>query len=469
MATAKEEKFSKDVYQIFLIVLTNDRNQLEKYLNYWTTDYTRSILSEEVRLLTLKDSLLKGSEIVLKLQTCNIESLTSTHLAAYKGYDDLLTTLLTNDEALLNIRLKNSDIGLLHLASFGGHISTVVLLVEVFQVDIEDRDKCGWRPLHFASCGGHFQLVKTLVSEKGAICDARDEDGATAAFRALVNGFGTIANFLTDRQNVPDVLIEAELNERTLEKSRRASEPSYRAFSKKDRQISTSPEFSKSAKYRTVRQLIRDEVRNLKLKEQGQGEEKEETYSEPINEMLLENVGENTLKEIVQHEIKNINDDTNDDPIYASIDEDLLSTGPVNIAPPVPPRRNSSKTSMEESEDELPILLTESMKFPTMRSNCESLQACIQRLSRNLGDQWRHLARALPIEKGGTNKVNNRIKAIERKYPDNEVKQAESALAEWRINAGRSASTEVLIDALETAKLDKYLPIIYETLCEDYP
>lgn len=119
------------------------------------------------------------------------------------------------------------------MASFGGHVSTVVLLVEVFQLDIEGEDRCGWRPLHFAGCGGHFQLVKTLVSEKGAICDAKDKDGATAAFRASVNGHGTITTYLTDRQHVPDALIEAEISE----KSRRVSEtPSnYKTFVEHER------------------------------------------------------------------------------------------------------------------------------------------------------------------------------------------------------------------------------------------
>lgn len=162
-------------------------------------------------------------------------------------------------------------------------------------------------------------------------------------------------------------------------------------------------------------------------------------------------------------------DEVFDDPVYASIDEDLLSTAPTNIAPPVPPRRNSSRTSFEENNDELPILLTESMKFPSVGSNSETLQQCLSYLGRNLGSQWRNLARTLPIEKGGTDKVNNRIKAIERKYPDNEVKQAVTALAEWRINAGRSASTEALIDALEKAKLEQYLSFIYKILCDENP
>lgn len=106
MASNQEDNFNKDVYETFLTVLTNDRNQLEKNLRYWSEDYARSIFTEEVRLLTLKDSLLKGSEIVIKLQTCNIESLTSTHLAAYKGKYVNTIDFLFNTVNYSHIRFK---------------------------------------------------------------------------------------------------------------------------------------------------------------------------------------------------------------------------------------------------------------------------------------------------------------------------------------------------------------------------
>ena len=64
-----------------------------------------------------------------------------------------------------------------------------------------------------------------------------------------------------------------------------------------------------------------------------------------------------------------------------------------------------------------------------------------------LGGQWKQLARVLPIERNAS-RVEQRIRAIEARHPDDETSQARMALAEWRINQKQDADVDALVSAL---------------------
>ena len=154
--------------------------------------------------------------------------LTPLHMAAMKGHEETISTLVTNFGAPVDGTTYTGMTALHYAAAFapsfsgGGSGGAARLLVEKLGATVDVRDNCGWTPLimaawrgqyetvlllaqlgadvgdhndstkptalHFAAGSGRVDVMRTLVRDFGANGDAIDADGRTPLHFAAESG-----------------------------------------------------------------------------------------------------------------------------------------------------------------------------------------------------------------------------------------------------------------------------------------
>ncbi|MGL9717885.1 MAG: ankyrin repeat domain-containing protein, partial [Wolbachia sp.] len=121
----------------------------------------------------------KGADINAKDE----EDCTPLHLAAGKGYADIVNFLI---EKGADINAKDEeDWTPLHLATKNGHIETVKALLEK-GAKVDAVDKNGWTSLYLAAWYGHTDIVEFLIAHNASV-NAVDKNGRTPLFMAIIN------------------------------------------------------------------------------------------------------------------------------------------------------------------------------------------------------------------------------------------------------------------------------------------
>jgi ankyrin repeat protein len=117
---------------------------------------------------------------------------TSLHLAAQRGYTEIVKILLEND-VKVDVQNRNGQTPL-HFAAQKGHPEIVeVLLGNGAMVDARDAEN--WTPLHFAAQGGRAGVVGVLLG-KGAMVDARSKNDQIPLHFAAQEGHPEIVEVL---------------------------------------------------------------------------------------------------------------------------------------------------------------------------------------------------------------------------------------------------------------------------------
>ena len=123
------------------------------------------------------------------------------------------------------------------------------------------------------------------------------------------------------------------------------------------------------------------------------------------------------------------------------------------VPPPLPPRNKSHGAGGGGggggggADDAWSMnMLAESLKVPGQRTDM-ALQESIKKLSQLLGNDWKRLAKALPLAPNAQF-VDIRVREIEKMYLGNSEKQALVMLMEWRLNKGATADVDALIVGL---------------------
>lgn len=105
----------------------------------------------------------------------SIKGYTPLHLAAERGYNDIVELLLSKGA---NVNAKdNITMTPLHRAAIEGHYSTVELLLSK-GANINAKTRSGYTPLHFAAKNVHKVVVEMLLT-KGADVNAKTDDRIT--------------------------------------------------------------------------------------------------------------------------------------------------------------------------------------------------------------------------------------------------------------------------------------------------
>jgi uncharacterized protein len=125
------------------------------------------------------------------------------HFAALKGHDAVVQALVD-----YNAEVDNHDFHgwtPLRLAAFKGHDAVVQILIAA-DADVNKPDSDGYTPLHIATAfNGNLEVVKALITA-GAHANKHDSNGYIPLNWAAINGYRTIADFLTQfKQRAPEL------------------------------------------------------------------------------------------------------------------------------------------------------------------------------------------------------------------------------------------------------------------------
>ena len=113
-----------------------------------------------------------------KKRRFNREGFLPLHLAALKGWTNIVALLLQTDSDLqVNSRKNKLAATPLQLAAHNGHPAVVKQLLSV-GAKIDKPNKKGTTPLHFAVRGGHLEVVIELL-QNHANKEAQDNDQKT--------------------------------------------------------------------------------------------------------------------------------------------------------------------------------------------------------------------------------------------------------------------------------------------------
>jgi ankyrin repeat protein len=109
--------------------------------------------------------------------------------AVKEQHEPLLSILLAHDYELqhvYNIPLSDDGLPALHLASKFGQQNIVQMLLNICDVNRQDRE--GYTALHYAAVKGHVAIIYMLIMNNGIKIDLRSETGLTPLSLAASNG-----------------------------------------------------------------------------------------------------------------------------------------------------------------------------------------------------------------------------------------------------------------------------------------
>jgi ankyrin repeat protein len=133
---------------------------------------------------------------------------TLLHIAAYKGYKEIVATLLDYARSYRLIWVNEEEDVFndtpLHKASISGHADVVELLLK-HGAYVNATSSNGSTPLHYAAYNGHANVVKLLL-ESCADPSAKNNIGKTAADLARERGHVDIANMIENVKELFEAL-----------------------------------------------------------------------------------------------------------------------------------------------------------------------------------------------------------------------------------------------------------------------
>ena len=120
---------------------------------------------------------------------------TLLHLAAYWGWGDVVTALVSVYYCAANSKDSWGHIPL-HYAAFNGHVEVVKYFITELQCDPMEKDNDSWTPLHIACRNGHLNMAQFLIREQHCNPSCEDTDGWTPLHRACIFNHAHIVQYL---------------------------------------------------------------------------------------------------------------------------------------------------------------------------------------------------------------------------------------------------------------------------------
>ena len=386
----------------------------------------------------------------------------------------------------------------------------------------------GWTALHYASIAGRLSIAEYLVS-KGIDVAARDKDGTTAAFRAKDANHDDIVTLLVkhgdeeEMLNVddPDDWNNKELPDYSVPKKMNKSKSQDMLFSPEDKTRRPPPALPRQTSLPAPVMEAKLPSKQTETFPRPRGKQSHEAkfrkeirrqldlafgseYEEPVDGNIpgsmrlkpgdtlrtstIRGIGLKTLKGILRDEFERFREQTMLDKILSDIsnmgddDDEIYETLPHWDAPDIPdepppeeapgapphyaamkkspppelPPRNSPMTEQNKRES---VRSSDSLTLNKQKSNAAVLNYVFKKVAPTLSTGWKKLANELNL--------NDRVKEIENKYPDEPEKQALMTLGEWRINQSKNADIDDLIIALRKCKLTDVI-VKLESVCQEF-
>ena len=120
---------------------------------------------------------------------------TLLHLAAYWGWGDVVTALVSVYYCAANSKDSDGQIPL-HYAAYKGHVEVVKYFITELQCDPMEKDNDGWTPLLFGCRYGHINIVQYLIREKHCNPSCEETGGSTPLHYACAFNHAHIVQYL---------------------------------------------------------------------------------------------------------------------------------------------------------------------------------------------------------------------------------------------------------------------------------
>ena len=127
------------------------------------------------------------------IRVCTMVTL--LHLAAYWGWGDVVTALVSVYYCAAN---SKDSVGQtpLHYAAYNGHVEVVKYFITELQYDPMEKDNHGWTPLHFACSHGQLNISQYLIREKHCNPSCETNDGWTPLHCACYKDYAHVIKYL---------------------------------------------------------------------------------------------------------------------------------------------------------------------------------------------------------------------------------------------------------------------------------
>ena len=117
------------------------------------------------------------------------------HLAAYWGWTNVVTALVTVYNCAVNCKDERGDIPL-HYAASNGHLEVVKYFIVELHCDPMDKNQYGRTPLYYACRYGQLNIAQYLIREEHYNPSCENNDGRTPLHYACHYGHLNIAQYL---------------------------------------------------------------------------------------------------------------------------------------------------------------------------------------------------------------------------------------------------------------------------------
>ena len=117
------------------------------------------------------------------------------HLAAYWGWRNVVTSLVSVYNCAANCKDEKGHIPL-HYAASNGHLEVVKYFIVELHCDPMVKNEYGYTPLHYACGNGHLNIAQYLIREEHCNPSCENNGGMTPLHYACANGHLNIAQYL---------------------------------------------------------------------------------------------------------------------------------------------------------------------------------------------------------------------------------------------------------------------------------
>ena len=122
------------------------------------------------------------------------------HLAAYWGWRNIITALVSVYKCAANSKDKKGHIPL-HYAALNGHLEVVKYFIVELHCDPMDKNSNGETPLHYACYHGNLNIAQYLIREEHCDPSCKDKYDNTPLHHACIDGHLNIAQYLISEEH----------------------------------------------------------------------------------------------------------------------------------------------------------------------------------------------------------------------------------------------------------------------------
>ena len=130
-----------------------------------------------------------------RLSIIELSLVSLLHLAAYWGWRNVVTALVSVYNCAANYKDEEGHIPL-HYAVSSGHLEVVKYFIVELHCDPMDKNEYGDTPLHYACDNGHLSIAQYLIREEHCNPSCENNVGDTPLHYACCYGYLNIAQYL---------------------------------------------------------------------------------------------------------------------------------------------------------------------------------------------------------------------------------------------------------------------------------